>query len=177
MAVARQRQFVRVAGKARSTDWGFGVDMLAQTLASSQKLLGTTSLTVAEQATIVRTRGILSLVLLTTNVAGGGFLGAAGIALVNSDAFSQGINSIPGPLTDSNWDAWLWHTFFDVRSVTATIADGANSNAANRQIQIDSKAMRKWDPAETLVLVVEGVETVSATLLVNCDTRILLKSA
>ncbi len=176
--MARPRQFAaRSFRTKRLTDWGFGVDMLAQNLTSSAKLLGTTSLTIAEQATLVRIRGLIHFLLVSAGSVGDGFLGAAGIALVNSDAFAQGINSIPGPQSDANWDSWIWHSFFDARAVTATITDGANAAGISQRIEIDSKAMRKWDPAETLVLMVEGTETGVANLQINCDTRLLLKSA
>ena len=175
MAAGRHTRFpVRTR---RLTDWGFGPDMLNQTISSSTKVLGTTSLTVAEQQTIVRIRGHLHLLLLTADAAGVGFLGAAGIALVNSDAFAQGVNSIPGPQSDANWDSWLWHSFWDVRSVTGTIADGANAAGISQRIEIDSKAMRRWEPAQTLIFMVEGTETTSAAVRLNMDSRMLLKSA
>jgi len=175
--MARQRAgFSRPFRTRRNTDWGFGPDMLDQVMTSSTKILGTTSLTVSEQTTIVRIRGVLHLICETASGAGSGWLGAAGIALVNSDAFAAGVASVPGPLTDSHWDAWMWHSFFDVRAITATIGDGVNANAIQDRLIIDSKAMRKWDPAETLVLVVEGVETTSATLVMNGDSRMLLKA-
>jgi len=163
-------------GVQRHTDWGFGVDMLANTLSSSAKLLGTTSLGVAEPVTLIRIRGMIHFILTLGDAAGSGFLGAAGIALVNTDAFSVGITAIPGPQSDAHWDNWIWHSFWDVRTATATIADGVNAAGVSQRIVIDSKAMRKWDPAETLVLMVEGTETTNAAVRINCDTRLLLKS-
>jgi len=176
MARPRSVPFQR-SGSKRNTDWGFGPDILAQSVTTSTKLLGTTSLTIGEQATIVRVHGVLHLVLTTLGGAGEGFLGAAGIALVNSDAFAQGINSIPGPLTDSHWDSWFWHSFFDVRAATGTIANGVNGVCGTQRLTIDSKAMRKWDPAETLVLVAEFVESGTCAVSVNADSRLLLKAA
>ena len=175
MALARRsRPFVR--STRRATDWGFGVDMLNQTMSVSSKILGTTSLTVGAQVTIVRIRGLLHLTLDSGDAAGAGFAGAAGIALVNSDAFAAGAGSIPGPVGDANWDRWMWHSFFDVRSITGA-ASGANAVSQDQRIIIDSKSMRKWDPAETLVLMVEGVEATNAVLRINCDSRILAKDA
>ena len=177
MTAARRVPFRGQSRSRRNTDWGFGVDMVNQIITTSTKILGTTSLTIGEQATLVRMRGHLHLICEVSGGVDNGFNGAAGIALVNSDAFAQGINSIPGPQTDSNWDSWIWHSFFDVRTITATIADGVNAGVAHQRIEIDSKAMRKWDPAETLVLMVEAVENGTATLRINCDSRLLLKAA
>ncbi len=152
--------------------------MLHQTASAGGKTLGTTSLTVAEQQTIVRIRGIADVFLTAATVAGDGFLGAMGIALVNSDAFAAGIASIPGPQSDANWDAWIWHSFFSIHQLTATEADGSNASAAHQRIEVDSKAMRKWDPADTLVLMFERtLQGTGATLFMECDTRILLKAA
>ncbi len=161
----------------RQTDWGFGPDIIAQTLSSSAKLLGTTSLGITEVQMLIRIRGMMHLVLETSGGVGNGFIGASGIALVNSDAFGVGITAIPGPFTDAHWDNWIWHTFFDVRSITATIADGVNAGVCHVRIPVDSKAMRKWDPAETLVWMTEVSESGAATLKVNADSRILLKAA
>ena len=175
--MARHTGFPRRSSAKRLTDWGFGVDVLTQSMSTSTKLIGTTSLTVGEQQTIVRIRGHLHLTLLTGAASGDGFIGAAGIALVNSDAFAQGINSIPGPLTDAHWNAWMWHSFWDVRVLTGTFSDGVNAGSVQQRLEIDTKAMRKWDPAETLVLMLEGVESGTAAMEFNGDSRILLKAA
>ena len=161
----------------RHTDWGFGPDMLNVAMSSSTKVIGTTSLTIGEQQTVVRLRGLIHVNLLTATAAGDGFFGATGIAIVNTDAFNVGVTAIPGPFTDANWDAWIWHSFFDVRAVTATIADGVNANAVSQRIEVDSKAMRRWDPADTMVWLVEGTESGTASCEFNGDSRILLKSA
>jgi len=79
-------------------------------------------------------------------------------------------------LSDSNWDSWMWHSFFDVRSITGTIADGVNAAGVDQRVEIDSKAMRKWDPADIMVLMTEFVESGNATVKVNADSRILVKN-
>ena len=174
MAVQR-RPFNRTRSR-RMTDWGFGVDFIQVEIDANEKILGTTSLAVDEPVTIIRIRGQLHVLLTSANVASGGFAGAAGIALVNSDAFIAGIASIPGPQSDAHWDSWIWHSYWDVRTATATFADAVNVAGMSQRMVIDSKAMRKWDPAETLVMVVEGTEAGVATAILNADTRILLKA-
>jgi len=170
----RRSLFVRQARSKRLTDWGFGPDFLNATIAASGKLLGTTSLAVDDQETLIRVRGMAHIFLELAGV-GAGFLGALGIGIVGTDAFTAGIASLPGPQTDAHWDGWLWHTFFDVRTITATLADGGNSQTQSVRIPIDSKAMRKWDPADTLVIMLEVVETGASSLRINADTRLLLK--
>ena len=175
--MARRTQFRSRIVSRRSTDWGFGVDALNLGMSASTKILGSTSLTITEQQTIVRIRGIIHVVLTLATSATDGFLGACGIALVNSDAFAAGVASVPGPQSDANWDNWMWHSYFDVRAVTATLADGVNGPMASQRLVVDSKSMRKWDPAETLVLVLEGTESGVAAVEFNGDTRMLLKAA
>ena len=177
--MARPRSgFVNRVRTRRQTDWGFGVDVLDQSVSTSSKILGTTSLTVTEQQTIVRIRGLVHCYALAPGgTVGDGMLGAMGIALVNSDAFAAGVASVPGPLTDAHWDAWMWHSWFDLRALSTTLADGANADTCHQRVVIDSKAMRKWDPAETLVLVLEHVRSGTMTMEYNGDSRILLKAA
>ena len=172
--MVQRRQFTRNVAR-RTTDWGFGPDLIDQALSASGKILGTTALTIGIQATVVRLRGVFDVFLTSAASIGDGFIGAVGVCLVNSDAFAAGVGSVPGPLTDSNWDAWFYHRFFSLHALTATLADGVNGVAAHERFQIDSKAMRKWDPAETLTMVVDVVERGAAAMRINSDTRLLLK--
>jgi len=161
----------------RLTDWGFGVDWVNISITGTSKVLATTNLGVGTAFTLVRMRGHLHVVCVgTSGAVGDGFAGAAGIGLVSNDAFAAGAASIPGPQTDANWDGWIWHQFFDVRQATGTIADGANAASINMHMDIDSKAMRKWDPGMTLVGMVEVLESGSQNLEVNGDSRLLLKT-
>ena len=85
--------------------------------------------------------------LLTAAAAGDGFFGAVGIGIVTNQAFVAGVTSMPEPFDEVNWDGWMWHFFFDIRSVTATIGDGVNAASVSQLLTIDSKAMRKLEPA------------------------------
>ncbi len=113
------------------------------------------------------------MTVTTADAAGAGFFGALGIGVVNTAAFVAGVASVPTPLTELEWPGWLFHSFFDIRSNTATIADGVNQ--LSQQMVIDSKAMRKWGNDETLMAIVEVVESTNAALEIQADTRILLK--
>ena len=130
-----------------------------------------------EKATIVRIRGIARVHQTVGSAVGAGFKGALGIGIVTAQAFAAGVTSIPGPITDSFWDGWMWHSFFDVRVVTATIADGANAASVSYVVPIDSKAMRKWDGSSENVLVgvMELIEQTTAVMELEADTRVLIK--
>ena len=176
--MARQRGFpIRTRSPRRATAWGFGPDAVSVALSASAKTGWTNGIVLASEAkaTIVRIRGDLLLTLLTADGANGGFAGAVGIGIATSNAFSAGIASLPGPITDADWPGWMWHHFINVRATTATIADGVNAGAATQRIVIDSKAMRKWDFDMTIFGAVEVVESGVSTANLAADSRMLVK--
>ncbi len=96
--------------------------------------------------------------------------------MMTEDAFAVGATAALDPLTDANSDMWIWHSFFNVVAVSATIADGGNAVSGSVRQEIDSKAMRKgFDPERVMVGVTEVVEAGAASLQVVADTRQLLK--
>ena len=121
---------------------------------------------------MVRTRGLFSATLISGTTAGDGFFGAVGIAKVSDQAFTAGIGSMPTPLSESFWDGWLWHSFFDLR-----VASGATENweGGITRLVIDSKAMRKFDANEVLYAAFDVVLIGTAAMNVFFDTRLLLK--
>ncbi len=164
-------------GSRRVVDWGFGVADANSIVSATGKLLWGTSISNSGQKiTIVRTRGIATLTLLSGAAIGDGYHGAHGICLVTEDALAVGVTALPDPFADSNSDVWLWHSFFDVRLVTATIADGANAMSVRSVIEIDSKAMRKNFDSEMKVVGMSGfIESGTATVELNATTRQLVK--
>ena len=161
----------------RLTDWGIGPEARDGSLGSTTSVLWSTGVTpTVGKVTIVRTRGGIGLTLTTAGAVGDGFFGAVGIGIVAVPAFTAGIASVPTPLIESDWDGWLWHQFFDIRSVTATIADGVNAVGCRKWIDIDSKAMRIVEGDEVVFGVVEGVESGTAFMEFHADSRLLAKT-
>ena len=160
----------------RPTDWGVGPAVANQAIASSGKLLWTTGIVVtASKRTLVRTRGLVTSMLLTAGTPSAGYFGAHGIYMMTEDAFAVGVTAALDPLVDSSSDMWIWHSFFHVAGITATIADGVNAVGAFSRIIIDSKAMRKDFDADRVMVGVTGVTEIgAATMNVNGDTRQLL---
>ncbi len=78
---------------------------------------------------------------------------AMGLIVVPDRAASVGITAVPLPSSNGE-DDWLWHGF-------AMVTSGAEAaivpDALIATIEIDSKAMRKVKPDESLVFVVESV--------------------
>ena len=175
--MARRSQFPGRTRSKRSTAWGIGpnaVDM-SFTGTSSQLLTTGVSLAVESRATIVRVRGALHLILTAATAAGDGFRGAFGMGIVSNKAFTAGVASVPTPLSQVSWPGWIVHRYFDIRALTGTLGDGANAESASLRLDIDSKGMRKFADDEIFVGVFEVVESGTAVLEVQGDTRQLFK--
>ncbi len=174
--MAIRRGAFRARGSRRISDWGVGPLARDLIIATTGTFLWTLGTTPSQNLTVVRTRGLVAVRLIGADAAGSGFFGAHGICMVNEDAFAAGAAAVPDPMTDANSDLWIWHSFFDVRQVTATIADGVNAVGNNSVIVIDSKAMRKdFDPEMVMVGVTEVIESTNATMEVTADCRQLFK--
>ncbi len=174
--MARPRGFQHHSRPRRTTDWGVGPQARNVAISADTPALWTTGVTISTgKQTIIRIRGGVSLWMLSATSAGDGFIGALGICLVPTTAFIAGVASVPTPLTEPEWDGWMWYQVFDLRAVTSTFADGVNAAVVAQHYEIDSKAMRKWDQQMTLCGVVETVESGTASMEFNAETRVLVK--
>ena len=169
--MARRSQFpTRISAPKRKTAWLTGPN-LASTSVSSGVLTGfTNGLQILEDGlTLVRTRGEILLRLSTT--AGGttdGMGGAVGIAIASENAFGVGITGIMNPFDDSEWDGWIFHSFFHFNGP-------ATLGSAFQRIEIDSKAMRKIGALDVLYGAVDTIETGVEVIQMVSDTRMLFK--
>jgi len=168
------RRFER--SSARRVDWGQGPTASDVGMSGNAKVLWTSNASTTVGQTVVRTRGQWHVYLTAATAIGDGYQGAMGLTMVSADAASAGAASVPGPYSDPIWNGWLWHSYFDVRVLSTTLADGVNAMVASQRGEIDSKAMRKFEPGQTFIGVVEGVESGTAVLEFQADTRVLLKA-
>ncbi len=167
-----RRQFP--ARSQRTTLWNQGPGSQTSTSFSSSTTsvlgLGQTAL---GGVTLVRLRGNMQALL---NLGGGGegFHCAIGLGVVTNDAFSVGgVTSLPNPFDDIDW-TWWYHRIFDVHS-------RSSFNSADPgglfNLDIDSKAMRKMKPNETVFASLQVIESGTASMDVYFDTRMLFKLA
>jgi len=134
------------------------------------------SLTTAEKAlrpfTIVRTRlqiGIVSDQVIATEEA----LGAVGVAVVSDQAEAIGITAVPTPTTDMASDLWLVH---QIIMTGFTFASGVGiSEPGFFQYSVDSKAMRKVQDGEDVVVVAEGNSASTGGFNLVVGGRMLVK--
>jgi len=125
--------------------------------------------------TIVRIRGAVDVWLEVATTVGDAFGDVAfGIGVVSGDAFAAGAASMPGPLSDPDWD-WMWVHYLGA-VVSLTTVESALEGLAATRIEIDTKAMRKLKPNQTVFGVLETEdETGAVTLSFSAFTRMLSK--
>jgi len=141
-----------VRGPRRSTQWfGPAIQNFVSVASGGATIIA--SLSFEEPLTIIRTRGVF-VVIPGSFVADLSYVGAVGMAIVSTEAFNAGIASVPEPFTDADWGGWfVWRSF--AAHMELITAAGFES-VTGITMEIDSKAMRKVTPNETLVVVCES---------------------
>ena len=171
--MARLRGFPQGRPRSkRQTLWGIGPgsEDVTSFSATGSAILGL-GVQTGQANTITRTRGYLQALIASAGSVGDGFTGAFGIGLVSLPAFTAGIVSMPTPVTEVDWDGWLWHQFFSVHTLNST----PFGDSASYETDVDSKAMRKFTDEIVMFAAVEVTEIGVATLDVFFDSRVLLK--
>ena len=143
---------------------GPGVNRLDQSLSAAV-------LDPSSPTTIVRVRGEIWVRSDQDAVNETGF-GALGFAVVNDNARAAGAASILGPITNEAADQWFVHQFFNAGNVGPTT--GALFGNPWHRYSFDSKAMRKVEEGDAIVVMVENAAvTFSFEFLLKF--RLLLK--
>ena len=175
--MARSNQSFR-RGLSRSTarrpSWSQGPEGIVTRTASGQSLLTGAQANV-DELTVIRTRGILDVIMTAGAAALDGYDGAVGICVVSENAFNAGVGSVPSPTVDIAWDGWLWYQMIHVKTLTTTFADGVNAQSVVARYIIDSKVMRKTNLSDVIVVVIDVAEVGTATATFHLDTRLLIK--
>ena len=174
--MARQRSgFSRTShGSRRRTGWeeGPGGGTVNTFSAPGVAILGIGQSALIDGLTLIRTRGILEIFMITATGAGDGFDGAVGIGVVTLLAFTVGVIAVPAPITEIEWEGWLWHQMFSYHTPTA---GSEGDPAAALRIEIDSKAMRKVGSEEVIFACAEVIEAGTAVMEMWLASRLLFK--
>ncbi len=148
------------ASAARRSDWAIGISSTAFTnvpAASTLLLAAVADSTLAASgitpATLIRTRGMYSI-KSDQNAAGEVQIGAIGLAVVDERARAAGVGSLATPITNMISDEWYYINGF-AYEVSLNSAVGFDSNSAH-MVEVDSRAMRKIDDGQAMVVVVEN---------------------
>ncbi len=152
-----RRPFVRSGGRGarRKTQWirtdaaSGGTDFKA--LAAATAVIDQNVPGVAPD-TIIRLRGMLQVASDQSGANEEPF-GAFGIAVVSEQAFAIGVTAVPTPYTDADSDLWMMHGYF---AAPIRFNDATGFGNISQRVDFDSKAMRKLNEDETLIIVLEN---------------------
>ena len=170
----RGRSFVsRGQARARRESSWLSIDAAANSVDNSVVL--THTMTAAELArrpfTVVRTRMTVSIATDQLS-ADESQVGAIGLCVVSSQAVAIGVTAVPTPLTDLASDLWFVHQPLLSEMILNT-AIGFDSNGGH-VYEIDSKAMRKVNDDEEIIVVVEGSGAFQGAIIKTVG-RLLIK--
>ena len=170
--MARARRDFR-QGPRRGRGWASGPGGTAITTVSStsEVFLGAALEVVADGQTLARTRGRLLAQLDVAAAIGEGFTGAFGIGVATFAAVTAGINSVPTPITEQDWDGWLFWSAIQV--IAGDASDVGLSRGATQIIDVDSKAMRKLKDDMAIYACVDMVEIGTSQVRIFFDSRML----
>ncbi len=153
---ARRSGLVLRGGRnVRETLW-LGTQTAETTLAGAPTAVLTNSLNAAALAlrpfTVVRTRGIIHI---HSDQAGAdeSYGVAVGCCVVSDQAVAIGVTAVPTPVTDKSSDLWLVYESLFQHIEVITSASVLNEGAFK---EFDSRAMRKVEEGQDLILVVEN---------------------
>ena len=173
--VGRQRGFRQ--GPRRQTSWETGPGdntLVTQITSAGSSFVGSAITPTIPGLTIVRLRGGAQFFLSASDSALGGFGGAFGIGIATLAAVTAGAASVPTPLTEQDWNGWIYWTPITVRQITATTADGANSSGIYMRLEVDTKAMRKMKEEDAMYAMIQvSNETGVSVLQASFDSRVL----
>jgi len=172
--MARRSGMNLVRHPRRRTSWGFGPGSVSatQVSATGESFLGSAVAPTTEGLVLTRLRGNCSAYLETAAAAKDGFHCAIGVAIVPDEGVAAGIGSVPTPLTDEDWDGWLYHRHFDLHVAAAAAIDSFQSSI---QFEVDSKAQRKFEAGNSIYAAIDVFEVGTAVMQVFFDCRVLVK--
>jgi len=164
--MARRRDFVRGAhaiAQKRLTTW-FQFVPAEINLSSANSAVLVFSLNAAALAlrpfTIVRTRFVWHM-FSDQGAANESQQMAAGIAVVSDEATAVGVTAVPTPMSSLGSDLWFVHEILLDRFQLVTAA--GFTSPTGRFTTIDSKAMRKVDVGQDVVVVLQNGATSEGT--------------
>ena len=172
---SRKSGFIRRGGVMRRESFWFSITVLEATLAAADTagVLGSLNQAALDLRpfTIVRSRGFVSI--RSDQVAASESQSAMfGQAVVSEQAAAIGVTAVPTPSTDGDSD--LWMVFETLTSRFELLSSVGFDQQSLVSLPIDSKAMRKVEGGQDVVIVAE-TSTVSTGAVVQMAVRQLIK--
>jgi len=173
--MARPRFVSRSGGPKRQYIWSNILTHIGASGMTGKNAAGLTALGMALTSTItlVRTRGY-ARVHFDPTATSDVMQFCMGLGVFSSDAFTVGVTALPGPLTDADYDWIYFNTLLFGPALGATELEDSRWQTA--EFEIDSKAMRKIKPNQTIGWVFESVIlNGGGTMDANVSARHLFK--
>ena len=132
------------------------------------------SLGFARPATILRVRGFVQAQFDTTLQLADRMLLTFGLGVVSTDAFAVGAMALPDPGAEPEYP-WLWWGQIFLLATQANVP-GQSWGPDAMRLEVDSKAMRRIKPGQSLVWAVEISIVVGAPVvdILFGQTRVLI---
>ena len=150
----------RNRGRGRTVDYKAWLGMTAVdlTTASAGTNIGGRIDFIAP-GTILRYHGYVQAHMDATKVADDTIVLGFALGIVSTDAAAVGGVSIPDAFGDPDYP-WLWHGTMFLQSELAAAAESWGLSA--QRLEVDTKAMRRFKPGESLVWSVESATVAGA---------------
>ena len=155
----------RASNRAKS--WAGGTFNVT-TMGTTQVIVVSATQLVAKE-TLIRSRGKIGVEAIPDAVTDTDVLGL-GLIVVQGSAADVGGVSVPGPIEDTEAD-WLWHQFVPLISGGTSESTDLGNNMDRQVVEVDSKAMRRMNVGEAVILVGQLAFGDFATVVVTGGVR------
>jgi len=152
------RHVRRPGRKIDFKQWSNAPGLIQQIAATGTFLSG--SLSFLAPGTILRVRGYVAAFFDATMQVDDRMVLTFGLGIFSTDAVALGATAVPDPADEPQYP-WLWWKEFRLDSKTTTGLTGGWGIAAQRY-EVDTKAMRKVKPGESLVMVFQSTNLAGA---------------
>ena len=174
--MADRKRFARGRGRAgspRETSW-IGIALTNSSISSIGSVLNSFNAAALAKRPFTIVRTYLEVFMISDQVvASEDQLAGIGIAVVSEEASTIGATAVPTPLDNLSSDLWLLHSLL-FGSFTFLDATGFN-DVQGVSRTIDSKAMRKVNDDQDVVVVAESDTTLGEGLIMAVGGRFLIK--
>ena len=146
-----------VARRGKTIDFKAWSIMLAQSqdVTAAATVIPSGFLNFTQPATILRARGAFQVALLGGSQIGDEAEFVVGLGIFSSDAVAAGAGSLPDPAAEGEYP-WLWYGGVILRSESVE----EDTTWSQSLTPVDTKAMRKVKPGQTLAWVGQYVDVV-----------------
>ena len=169
-----QAPFVRGSSPRRETVWVGSADESVTTALTGGAVVFDQQLTAGILAlrsfTVIRTRGWVA-VWSDQAAAFEVPFGGLGMAVVSDQAAAIGVTAVPTPITDEGSDLWFQYQHF----ICSGAGQAASQSNSGQIFPFDSKAMRKVEDGQDIVVTLENAAAAGIGLLYVVKFRMLLK--